>query len=315
MPGPITADRLKSFVERVEKLEEERAAIGGDVRDVLSEAKGVGYDVKTIRKVVALRKMDAADRAEQETLLDVYRNALGMEPAAGVESEEQLDARALKLAREVDRVMALTNTSQPPKIEAIMRALTCSAGKASKLRKLCEERLRDPRAERENENENENENEKPAAREMMADDLWAGAPDLMDLAWAARDAEIANDINPGAGASGTAKPDGQLAPTGDFGPQRPFQGAAGSPSEPTGPADIGKPTSVNVDAAAAPSGDKGIDDQGPGSGTQYELSRLAADVLALPPGQVVRGATIPTAQPDDDLAFPTFLRRAPEEAA
>ncbi|MBV8392610.1 MAG: DUF2312 domain-containing protein [Alphaproteobacteria bacterium] len=76
--GPISADRLKSFIERVEKLEEERAAIGGDIRDVYSEAKGVGYDVKTMRKLVSLRKMDAADRDEQEALLDTYKHALGM---------------------------------------------------------------------------------------------------------------------------------------------------------------------------------------------------------------------------------------------
>ena len=76
--GPISADRLKSFIERVEKLEEERKAIGDDVRDVYSEAIGVGYDVKTMRKIVSIRKMDAADRAEQETLLDTYMHALGM---------------------------------------------------------------------------------------------------------------------------------------------------------------------------------------------------------------------------------------------
>ena len=90
--GPISADRLKSFVERIEKLEEERKAIGGDIKDVYSEAKGVGYDVKTMRKIVSLRSMDAADlihrvivptvdeadRAEQETLLDTYKHALGM---------------------------------------------------------------------------------------------------------------------------------------------------------------------------------------------------------------------------------------------
>jgi uncharacterized protein (UPF0335 family) len=76
--GPISADRLKSFVERIEKLEEERKAIGGDIKDVYSEAKGVGYDVKTMRKIISLRSMDAADRAEQETLLDVYKHALGM---------------------------------------------------------------------------------------------------------------------------------------------------------------------------------------------------------------------------------------------
>jgi uncharacterized protein (UPF0335 family) len=76
--GAISADRLKSFVERIEKLEEERHAIGGDIRDVYSEAKGVGYDVKTMRRLVSLRKMDAAERDEQETLLDTYKHALGM---------------------------------------------------------------------------------------------------------------------------------------------------------------------------------------------------------------------------------------------
>ena len=76
--GPISGERLKSFVERIEKLEEERHAIGADVRDVYSEAKGVGYDVKTMRKIVSLRKIDAADRDEQEALLDTYKHALGM---------------------------------------------------------------------------------------------------------------------------------------------------------------------------------------------------------------------------------------------
>lgn len=78
MPATISADRLKSFIERVEKLEEERKAISDDVRDVYSEAKGVGYDVKTMRKLVALRKLDSAARNEQETLLDTYKHALGI---------------------------------------------------------------------------------------------------------------------------------------------------------------------------------------------------------------------------------------------
>ena len=76
--GPVSAERLKSFVERIEKLEDERHAIGGDIRDVYSEAKGVGYDVKIMRRIVSLRKMDAADRDEQEALLDTYKHALGM---------------------------------------------------------------------------------------------------------------------------------------------------------------------------------------------------------------------------------------------
>jgi len=76
--GPISADRLKSFVERIEKLEEEKKAIGADIKDTYSEAKGVGYDVGSIKQVIRLRGMDAADRAEQEALLDVYKHALGM---------------------------------------------------------------------------------------------------------------------------------------------------------------------------------------------------------------------------------------------
>lgn len=76
--GPISADRLKSLVERIEKLDEERKAISGDIRAIYSEAKGVGYDTKTIRKVVALRKLDAADRDEQSALLDTYCHALGI---------------------------------------------------------------------------------------------------------------------------------------------------------------------------------------------------------------------------------------------
>ena len=77
-PSAVAADRLKSFIERIEKLEEERQAIGGDIRDVYSEAKGSGLDVKTMRYVVRLRKMDAAERDEQETMIDLYKQALGM---------------------------------------------------------------------------------------------------------------------------------------------------------------------------------------------------------------------------------------------
>ena len=76
--GPVSAERLKSFVERIEKLEEERKAIGGDIRDVYTEAKGVGYDIKTMRKIISIRRMEPADRAEEEALLDTYMHALGM---------------------------------------------------------------------------------------------------------------------------------------------------------------------------------------------------------------------------------------------
>ena len=74
--GPIAGDRLKSFVERIEKMEEERKAIAGDIRDIYAEAKGVGYDVKTVRWVVQERRVDASDRAERDALRDVYQHAL-----------------------------------------------------------------------------------------------------------------------------------------------------------------------------------------------------------------------------------------------
>jgi len=71
-------DRLKAFVERVEKLEEEKKAISDDVRDVYAEAKANGYDIKALRTVVKLRKMDINERKEQEAVLETYMHALGM---------------------------------------------------------------------------------------------------------------------------------------------------------------------------------------------------------------------------------------------
>lgn len=74
--GGIAADRLRSIVERVEKLEEEKAALAADIRDIYAEAKGNGFDVKTLRQVVRLRKLDKPDRDEQEALLDLYKQVL-----------------------------------------------------------------------------------------------------------------------------------------------------------------------------------------------------------------------------------------------
>ncbi len=77
--GGIAAERLRSFVERIERLEEEKAALGADVREVYAEARAVGFDVKIMRQVIRLRKMDHSDRQEQEHLLDLYKQALGLE--------------------------------------------------------------------------------------------------------------------------------------------------------------------------------------------------------------------------------------------
>ena len=76
--GGVAGERLKSFIERIERLEEEKAALAEDIREVYSEAKGNGYDVKIMRQIVRLRKMDTSDRQEQEAILETYMAALGM---------------------------------------------------------------------------------------------------------------------------------------------------------------------------------------------------------------------------------------------
>lgn len=76
--GAIVPGKLKSFIERIERLEEEKAAIAGDIREVYSEAKSTGFETKIMRQVVRLRKMEAHDREEQEQLLDLYKRAIGM---------------------------------------------------------------------------------------------------------------------------------------------------------------------------------------------------------------------------------------------
>jgi uncharacterized protein (UPF0335 family) len=77
--GGIAADRLRSFLERVERLEDEKAALSADVREVYAEAKAVGFDTKIMRQVLKLRKMDLADRQEQAHLLELYKRAVGVE--------------------------------------------------------------------------------------------------------------------------------------------------------------------------------------------------------------------------------------------
>lgn len=74
--GGIDANRLRSIIERIERLEEEKAGITSDIRDIFAEAKSAGFDVKILRAMIKLRKMNAADRDEQEILLETYRKAL-----------------------------------------------------------------------------------------------------------------------------------------------------------------------------------------------------------------------------------------------
>jgi uncharacterized protein (UPF0335 family) len=84
-PANLAVDQLRSIVERIERLEEEKAALAEDIKEVYAEAKGNGFDTKTLRTVVRLRKQDTSERAEQEALLDLYLNALGMITAQAAE--------------------------------------------------------------------------------------------------------------------------------------------------------------------------------------------------------------------------------------
>ena len=77
----VARDQLRTIVERVERLEEEKKAIADDIKDVYAEAKANGFDIKTLRTVVRLRKQETEERLEQEAMLDLYMSALGMLPA------------------------------------------------------------------------------------------------------------------------------------------------------------------------------------------------------------------------------------------
>ncbi len=79
--GVIAAGQLKAFIERIERLEEEKAAIGGDIREVYAEAKGNGFDPKIMRHIVRLRKMDRDDYNEQQALIELYAAAVGLQGA------------------------------------------------------------------------------------------------------------------------------------------------------------------------------------------------------------------------------------------
>lgn len=74
----LAADRLRSLIERIEHLEEEKKSLGSDIKDIFAEAKGAGFDTKIMREIIKLRKMNAADRDEKEFLLDTYRKALDL---------------------------------------------------------------------------------------------------------------------------------------------------------------------------------------------------------------------------------------------
>jgi uncharacterized protein (UPF0335 family) len=86
--GGVAGEQLKSFIERIERLEEEKRALSGDIKEVYAEAKGTGFEPKIMRQIIKLRKMDKQEVDEEESLLDLYKRALGMMPGA------EMDARA-----------------------------------------------------------------------------------------------------------------------------------------------------------------------------------------------------------------------------
>ena len=75
----VSGQRLKNYLDRIDRLEEEKKGLADDIKDIYAEAKGVGFDVKTIRKLVRLRKMDTNKRHEEEELLELYKSAVGMD--------------------------------------------------------------------------------------------------------------------------------------------------------------------------------------------------------------------------------------------
>ena len=77
-PDSVAQDQIRAFVERIERMEEEKAAIANDIKEIYAEAKGNGFDVKVLRQIVRIRKQDANERMEQEALLELYMSALGM---------------------------------------------------------------------------------------------------------------------------------------------------------------------------------------------------------------------------------------------
>ncbi|MBV8131696.1 MAG: DUF2312 domain-containing protein [Alphaproteobacteria bacterium] len=85
--GGVAVERLKSFIERIERFEEEKRGLSGDIKEVYAEARSSGFEPKIMRQVIKLRRMDKQDADEEESLLDLYKRALGMIPEAGIEAQ------------------------------------------------------------------------------------------------------------------------------------------------------------------------------------------------------------------------------------
>jgi uncharacterized protein (UPF0335 family) len=87
-PDSVAQDQIRAFIERIERMEEEKQAIADDIKEIYAEAKGNGFDTKVLRQVIRIRKQDAAERMEQEALLELYMTALGMQYAPPQSEDE-----------------------------------------------------------------------------------------------------------------------------------------------------------------------------------------------------------------------------------
>ena len=85
--GGVAVEHLRSFIERIERLEEEKRALSGDIKEVYAEAKGTGLEPKIMRQIIKIRKMDKDEVDEEESLLDLYKRALGMIPEAAIQTQ------------------------------------------------------------------------------------------------------------------------------------------------------------------------------------------------------------------------------------
>ncbi|MEY2882393.1 MAG: hypothetical protein RL490_117 [Pseudomonadota bacterium] len=142
MSENVSAEQLRLFIERIESLEEERQGISDDIKDVYAEAKGTGFDTKTMKKIIALRKLDASSRQEADALLDTYRTALGLADEFGGSDEPREDPRAAKINGAIEaEIHATLRTTGRATIVALKGAIKAAKPKDGALKALSYDQL------------------------------------------------------------------------------------------------------------------------------------------------------------------------------
>jgi uncharacterized protein (UPF0335 family) len=110
--GGMSAEQLTQFIERIERLEEEKKNIADDIKEIYAEAKGGGFDTKTMRQILKIRKIEAAELEEQEYLLDTYKRALGMLPELDDDADMKLEKTRLAASKKIISYMHLIETAE-----------------------------------------------------------------------------------------------------------------------------------------------------------------------------------------------------------